>query len=267
MRGRYIWAVILVIVGLWLLLDNLNLLPGLTWGAFWAIVLIAAGLALILANRGHRSTAADVVDDNIPLGGATAARVVINHGAGRLIVRGGEAPGYLAWGRFGGGLKKTAALVSGSLLEAQLELPPGGWLDRSFAWTGAGALDWDVTFNSAVPMDLKLQTGASEQYIDLAPLRLTRFELSTGASSTTVTLPAAAGHTEGRIAAGAASIHIVVPAGVAVRVKTSVGMGSVSADESRFPRVQGGFESPGFATAPHRVELMLEGGLASYDLR
>lgn len=267
MRGRYIWAIILMIVGLWLLMDNLNLLPGLTWGAFWAIVLIAAGLALILANRGHRSTTPEVVEDNIPLGGASAARVVVNHGAGRLVVRGGEAPGHLAWGRFGGGLKKTAAVVSGSLLEARLELPPGGWLDRSFAWTGAGALDWDVTFNSAIPLELKLQTGASEQFIDLAPLKATRFELNTGASSTTLTLPATAGHTEGRIAAGAASIRIVVPSGVALRVKTSVGMGSVSADESRFPRVQGGFESQGFATAVHRVELVLEGGLATYDLR
>ncbi|NLT35744.1 MAG: hypothetical protein GXX83_07580 [Gaiellales bacterium] len=267
MRGKYIWAIILVIVGLWLLLENLNLLPGLTWDAFWAIVLIAAGLALILANLGHRSTAAEVVEDNIPLGGATAARVVVNHGAGRLIVRGGEAPGYLAWGRFGGGLKKTAALVSGSLLEAQLELPAGGWLDKSFAWTGAGALDWDVTFSSAVPLDLKLQTGASEQYIDLAPLKCTRFELNTGASSTTVTLPATAGYTEGRIAAGAASIHIVVPAGVAVRAKTSVGLSSVNVDQTRFPPVKDGFESPGFATSPHRVELVLEGGLATYDLR
>lgn len=266
MRGRYIWAIILVILGLLLLLSNLNLIGGVTWGVFWGLVVIAIGLGLILSNRGRAAVAAPAVDDNMPLEGAVAARVVVNHGAGRLIIRGGEAPGYLAWGRFGGGVRKTGKVVNGTL-EARLELPPEGWIDRTFAWTGTGAIDWDVTFNSALPLELKLQTGASDQHVDLSLLKLTRFELNTGASSTTIVLPAQAGYTQARIASGAASIKIVVPPTTALRVRSSVGMGSVNVDRNRFPQTGAGFESPGFDAAANRVELSIEGGMASFDIR
>jgi hypothetical protein len=42
-RGYPIWAAILILIGLFALLANLNILPGLNWDLFWPILIIAIG--------------------------------------------------------------------------------------------------------------------------------------------------------------------------------------------------------------------------------
>jgi hypothetical protein len=49
MKGRYFWALVLVVVGVWILLGNLGILPGFSWGIFIPTLLILAGLVIILS--------------------------------------------------------------------------------------------------------------------------------------------------------------------------------------------------------------------------
>ena len=91
--------------------------------------------------------------------------------------------------------------------------------------------------------------------------------METGASSTRLTLPAHAGWTRARVASGAASVEIAVPAGVAARINGQVAVGSLNVDQQRFPRRNGGYESPDFETATHRVELSIEGGVGATVVR
>lgn len=67
--------------------------------------------------------------------------------------------------------------------------------------------------------------------------------------------------------AGAASVDITVPAGVAARVRGMMGVGSLDVDQRRFPRRNGMDESPDFETAENRVELAVEGGVGSVRVR
>jgi hypothetical protein len=76
-------------------------------------------------------------------------------------------------------------------------------------------------------------------------------------------LPARAGWTRARIQSGAASVHVTVPAGVAARIRGAIGVGALDVDPGRFPRRDGGHESPDFETATNRVELDVEGGVGS----
>lgn len=39
-----IWAAVLVLIGIFALLANLNLIPGLNWDIFWPLLLIMIGI-------------------------------------------------------------------------------------------------------------------------------------------------------------------------------------------------------------------------------
>jgi hypothetical protein len=192
----------------------------------------------------------------LPLADAGDAAVRIRFGAGELNVR-AAASGQLIDGEFRGGVKHR---VTGSG-QVELEQDTGGWpwLDRGFAWT--------VGLTAEVPLDLRVDAGASRNTLDLRRLRLRSLELHTGASDTRVVLPEAAGATSVRAEAGAASLTFEVPDGVAARIRTRVVLGSVQIDEYRFPPVAGGYESRDYATATNRVDIDVQGGVGSLRVR
>ena len=129
------------------------------------------------------------------------------------------------------------------------------WLDRRS--------DWNVGLTAEVPLDLKVDAGASRAVLDLSELRVRSLELQTGASETRILLPRAAGTTTVRAQAGAASLTIEVPNGVAARIRTRMALGSAQIDQSRFPASSGGYESTDYATSANRVDIDIGGGVGS----
>jgi hypothetical protein len=114
-----------------------------------------------------------------------------------------------------------------------------------------------------VPLDLRIEAGASRTELDLGDVHLRRLDLQTGASETHVRLPRAAGHSEVRAETGAASIVLEVPGGVAARIRSRMALGSSQIDETRFPRSGDGFASPDYDTAANRVDIDVQGGVGS----
>lgn len=192
----------------------------------------------------------------LPLAGVADAAVRIRFGAGDLSTR-AAAPGNLVDGEFRGGVSHK----SGSPGRVELEQDTGGlpWFDRGFSWV--------VGLTTEVPLDLRVDAGASRNVLDLRSTRLRSLELHTGASETRLILPAAAGATSVRAETGAASLTIEVPDGVAARIRTRVVLGSVQIDEFRFPPVGGGYESRDYATAANKVDIDVQGGVGSLRVR
>jgi len=87
--------------------------------------------------------------------------------------------------------------------------------------------------------------------------------VKTGASSTVIRLPRAAGTTTVRVNAGAASVKLVVPEGVAARVHSSMALGSNDIDRRRFPLSGSDYVSPDYATAANKIDNQFEGGVGS----
>ncbi len=53
--GKFpIWALILVLIGIFALLVNLNIIPGLNWDYFWPILLIVIGVFGFIEYYYHR---------------------------------------------------------------------------------------------------------------------------------------------------------------------------------------------------------------------
>lgn len=258
MRTPLFWPLLLIAAGVLFLLDNFGLLPGSAWGLIWPLALVALGVQILL----NRGAAPEPVEDAITLEGARSARLVLEHGAGELRVSGGAPADLLYGGSFAGGVDKRLDR-QGDRVSVTLSARPSAW----FRWPGAHGLNWDLRLNEQVPLALTIESGAASTRLDLANTQVTDLTIETGASATTVVLPARAGHTRAKVSAGAASVDITVPEGVAARIRGMVGVGSLSVDQRRFPRFDRAYESPDFATAEHRVELDVEGGVGSVTVR
>ncbi|HPL28540.1 MAG TPA: hypothetical protein PLG21_10845, partial [Anaerolineae bacterium] len=237
-------------------------------GRYWPALLILLGLALMVRaflRPQRHPEAAEAKEASIPLGEAARARIRIKHGAGRLDVRAGAAPGELAGGSFGGGLDFRSERQD-DLLDVQMQTPaqniPGATL-----WDWQGTLDWACRLSAEVPLELDLEIGANEARLDLPELRVTGLKVKTGASSTTITLPAAAGYTHARVEAGAAEVKVRVPAGVAARIHVEGALAGVDVDSLRFPQAGGVYQSVDYDTAANTVEIDVSAAVGSVSVR
>jgi hypothetical protein len=262
-RSGLFWGIILLLIGLLLLLNNLGIIAVEIWSAIWAVLLIVIGLGILLSVVAGPGAGGEEV--NIPLEGATSASLRLQHGAGRLRVGALADPGTLMGGTFGGGLNYRVQRRGDEL---DVEMSPPGFPHVITPWNwGQEGLGWRVGLNDDISLSLAFETGASDAHLDLSELRVTDLRLETGASSVSVTLPAAAGHTQARIEAGAASVSVRVPPDVAARVRFEGGLASISVDQDRFPRSQGVYQSPDYDTAQHKVDLDIRAGVGSVDVR
>ena len=251
----FTWPIVWTGMGVVLLLSttgNLGPSAGDVIAQWWPWALVALGVWFVIgaiAPVGRRFT--ETLD--LPLGQAPDASVRIGFGGGTLTTH-AAAGGRLIDGSFAGGV--TCRQAGPNRLELTQDTSYGlPWLDRRS--------DWDVGLTAEVPLDLRIDAGASRGVLDLGALRVRGLELHTGASDTRVMLPRAAGSTMVRAEAGAASLTFEVPAGVAARIRSRMALGSTQVDLSRFPLTVNGYESPDFATAHNRVEIDIQGGVGS----
>jgi hypothetical protein len=270
-RWSFIAGAALVTLGVFALIQTgLDVLgvPFRIWWIFWPLVLIGAGIWVIQGFTRRGSWDVQREQSSIPLAGATEAALTLHHGAGRLSVNGGAAPDQLVSGSFGGGLDSTRGSESGRLT-VDMRVRDRDATHYIFGpWHGgwAGALDWDVALNQSIPLTLRLETGASEARLSLRDTQVRELRLKTGASSTLIELPASAGFTRVLIESGAASVKIRVPQGVAASIEVKSAMAGIHVDAARFPRSGGRNESPDYASAPNKAEILVETGAGSVDI-
>jgi hypothetical protein len=252
----FTWPLVWTVVGVVLLLattGNLGPNAGDFIAQWWPWALVGLGVWMVIGavapvGRGLVESLTVPID-----GGATDGHVRIGFGAGTLTTHVAGA-GNLVDGSFVGGVSERREGPNGIYLtqDTTYGLP---WVDRRS--------EWAVGLTAEVPLDLRVDAGASKVTLDLGDLRLRSLELHTGASDTRVILPRAAGATSVRAEAGVASLTLEVPAGVAARIRSRMALGSTQVDQSRFPAVAGGYESPDYATAPNRVDIDVQGGVGS----
>ncbi|HSL67889.1 MAG TPA: hypothetical protein VK977_07005 [Actinomycetota bacterium] len=255
-QGGFVFPAVLIGWGGGLLLHELGAIDEET--SIWPIVVIAAGVGFLLEALPIRQPPPEPEDLSIPLEGVRAAQLTIHHGAGRLWIEATDRPGVAVEARVPGGVEREVHR-SGDRLEVSLRQTwRGGW--------GRVPLEWRVGVTVAVPVSLRLRTGAGETNADLSALRVPQLSVQTGASKASLILPAR-GRTSARIEAGAASVDIRVPDTVAARIRVRAGLAGVDVDPGRFRRMDGVYESNGFEQAKDRVELDLEGGAASFRVR
>jgi hypothetical protein len=247
------WPVAWIVIGAILLASTTGALaagPAELIAEWWPWVLVILGVWFLIGAfvPGGRAEEALVV----PLGDARHAKVDIRFGAGELAIH-RAAPGALVDGSYLGGVRHRT--LGPGHLELEQDLDGIPWLDRDSRW--------DVGLTGEVPLDLRLDVGAYRGLVDLSDLRLATLDLHTGASETRVRLPRSAGATSVTAQAGAASLTIEVPDGVAARIRSRMALGSNQVDPARFPRIGDVYQSLDYGTAANRVDIDVRGGVGS----
>jgi len=207
------------------------------------------GPARVFGRDSRPGGAPQVLD--LPLDGAADAEVRIAFGAGRLLV-GPAASGRLVDGTFEGGVDATPAGPG----RVRLATPHSGpW---SWSW-GRPPFAWRIGLTAEVPLRLELETGASDNELDLGSLRVTDLRLRTGAAQSRVTLPAIGVTRVTPRARRPAAVP--VPGGRGGADHERHGDRTTDVDTARFPRTPDGsaWASPDFGSNPNRVEIAVRG--------
>ena len=258
MRRDYIfWGAVLVLLGGLMFLNAAGIrLPGgiSAMQLFWPSVLVLLGVWILSAYFLRGVVEKEQV--SIDLQGANEAYLKLSHGAGRLVLGAGASPGQLLSGTFAGGVKQSVH-KSGNRLDAHIEAQPTFFPLFFSGWQG---LEWNINLNRDIPLALRLETGASQSELDLRDLRVTDLKVGTGASKTNLTLPTNAGMTTVKVELGAASLDMVVPQGVAARIRTEHGVAAIEVDTARFPYSNGIYESADYSSAQNKVDILIQAG-------
>lgn len=261
-RDRLLWGIVLTALGVVLLLRQLGVLPAaLGLNVIWPVLVILVGIWVLLAATSRRELETERL--TLPLEGVERARVRMKHGAGKLHVGPAVGPGELLSGTFVGGVEHHLTR-EGDGVDVELRLGRGTAPWTVFPMFGPqGGLAWDVGLNPDVTLDLEVETGASETTLDLTEMNVTDLRVRTGASATRISLPAHAGRVRARVDSGVAETIIRVPDGVAARIRVENGLGDVSVNPVRFPRVGGGYASPDYDAAIDAVDLDVRNGVGA----
>ena len=262
-RASFFWGLVFMVLGGLLLLNNFAILRFNVWKLFWPALVILLGVWVLWQSQ-YGGEALESESASIPLEGAGEAHISMHHGAGELRVAGGAAGDELISGTFDGGVQQSSRR-SADRLDVTLKVPTQGFPFVVFPWIfGPGnRIRWDVNINPNTPISLEVHSGASDTRLDLTDTMVTGLEIHTGASATEIRLPAQVEYTRVKIEAGAASVKLQVPEGVAARLEVNGGLLGVDVDRTRFPKEGKVYQSPDFDTAQYRAEIKVDAGAGS----
>jgi len=260
------WGLIFVVFGGLLLLDNFAILRFSVWKLFWPMLVILFGVWVLWQSQ-YGGEALETESVSIPLEGVGEAQISMNHGAGELRIAGGAAEAELLTGTFDGGVKQTST-KSGDRLDVTLKIPTQGFpfAIAPWLWGPGNRIRWDLEITPNIPISLEVNSGASDARLNLTDTQVTELELHTGASSTEIDLPSQVELTRVKVEAGAASVKLRVPNGVAARVEVDGGLLGVDVDQTRFPKEGKVYQSPDFEAAPYRAEIKVSAGAGSISV-
>jgi len=259
--NRVFWPLILIVVGGLLLLNNLKIINVNIWEFVIPVALILLGLS-VLGRSLQRAARGNAESLMIPAEGVENARLRIRYGAGRVIVAGKALPGKLLDGTFEGGVEDDVRR-EGKTLNVELNAVSGdNWM-----WWSGGRREWSMGLSNALPVALDIEMGAAETHLDFSDVKVTDLRLKTGASSTSLSMPAIAGMTTAKLEGGAASMDIRIPAEVGARIRWEGGMATIHVDTNRFPKSGDTYESKGYAEARNKLDMKISMGMGSVDIK
>lgn len=298
------FAGVLILLGVFGLLWNFNVLPDGFWGEFWTLwplLLVAAGVNLVLSRQRAwvgsvaalavvtgslvaawvlavanpaSSPSLTIVNNtesiSVMSDGAESARLNLTLAAGDLALTGGAPAGLLLSGGSRGSVAEvTDQRVSVRTSDGRRTVDVRLNAEWNFGFppprtTARG--NWVLRHAEGIPTDIRIETGASDLDLDLRELHVQSLTVDGGAADIDVVLPANAGRTTAEFNIGAADLDITVPAGVAARIEFDGGISSLSIDESRFPKQGDRYVSPDFESAANRVTIKIEAGVSDITI-
>jgi hypothetical protein len=271
-RVAGLWPVLLILVGIELIISR-SLRPAIALTTNVAIsgVALVSLLALLISGAsfgigGWWSTASvQTITRSAPVATLTQAQLDLNYGAATVAIHGGSTGNDLYRARltYAGNPAPTVSVdrATGTVHvnrgnRSPFQILPSNTREQV-----------DLVLNNQVSWAVTLNTGASQQTIDLRSLTLTSLRINGGASSAEIDLPQPSGAVPVQINGGAMSLRMVAPTAAAIQMTSNGGFNSMTCDGqsvSGFGRQQ--WQSPNFMGSMNRFDVQFSGGASSVRL-
>ena len=286
--------VILIALGVIFLLNNLGLVELNAWDIvlrFWPILLIAVGLDILIGHRSAWGSAISLVVilailaggivffDNqprwkyavqsveIPLGNVGNATVTLDPAVGYLLVDAlPKGSKVLIKGEvrpFSG--EEIGETVDFSGTRATIDLWTKGVIVVPFFSGWSDQPSWDLALHPGVAIDMVVDFGVGKAELDLRDLQIGELLVKHGVGQTILLLPAA-DNMDIVLEGGIGEIRVVIPKDVGVRLRADVGIGNVQVP-SDYTRDGDFYLSPGYAAAEKQIEVVIDLGIGSVQVR
>jgi hypothetical protein len=222
-----------------------------------------AGIVVLLTSGCATAGPPQTESQTVALGGAESVRVEMIMGGGALLVRGG----------------------ADDLLEADFTYSQESWRPEvNYAVSGSeGVLsikqpsvtsvvpgpslryEWDLRFNSEVPMEMKIEMGVGGGQLELGDLKLRKLDLSVGVGGANISLDGDwEADLDATISGGVGGLKISLPRDVGVRVEADSGLGGVDARD--FQKEGDVYTNDAYGRTDVTVDIRVEVGVGGVEL-
>lgn len=291
--GNLFWGLLLLFIGSMFLLDNLNIVDfqfSNLW-RLWPLLIVAAGVSLlslkgwlgiivtgalvvlmigtvVLVSLGHLRPGSNVAvnTQNIEVArtgqNVTALNVEISGGAGNINLSTG-ADSDLVKAKLESNFIKLREESSQKDGTQSTKLT----LDSSKNWWLSNFRnDLSVAINEELPVELKIDAGASKISADLSKLLLRNLHLNAGASEASFKIGNRSQVTEIDLDMGASSIELLVPKDSGVALNIDAGLSNQELPELR-KISDDRYESANYATAKNKINVRGSIGMTNLGIR
>ena len=262
---RY-WPLVLVLIGLEIIIGRHSIIGALVILVLW-FALIAGVLWLSVTQGGTYVSAAALSDQiNQPLGEITRATIDLDIGVATANVTAlGTDTADLMKGAFrhAGTMQavKTFDVIGAEGRLALRETGTSPWMPF-----GGSASRWDLTLNPTIPIALRINGGVGRADLDLSALNITSLSVDAGVGTVQINAPQL-GSTTMRLNGGVGNLRVTIPPSVGARIRANKGIGSMRVDEARFPKAGNVYQSVDFASAANKIDIEVDGGVGSVEIR
>ena len=288
-----VWGVFLLFLGTVFLLQTLDILPWGLWATlcrFWPVLIIAVGIGILLRRYNTWLISALIMVLFLACLGIAVWQYGPSTPPGQTTKNFSEPMGNLESAQieidFNAGSLSMSSLQPGSsnFAEVASAIKDGSEGIRAYFYrrdsTGTFTLsterterrywkesDWEARFTRIIPLTIDVRSAVSNIDLDLRELEVTELRMDIDAGNYIVRMPSSAGTTRAYIRADVSNVVIIIPDGVAARLKANVNLAALEVDERRFPKNGAYYISDDFESAENRIELELDCDIGRVEIR
>jgi N-terminal domain of toast_rack, DUF2154 len=223
---------------------------------------LTLGLACCSVSSGPPTGETRTFSKTVPLGQQKSVNVEIKMGAGELRIANGSSDLMNADFTYNVDALKPEVRydASGDRGTLTIEQPPGMHNHR-----GKTRYDWDLRFNSHVPMEMDVNMGAGKANLNLAGLNLSHLSLNVGAGEADIDLDGAWQHDlVAGIHGGVGKVTLHLPSDVGVRATIHGGLGAIHA--KGFSKSGDSYTNSVYGKSQVNLNIQVDGGIGEVNL-
>jgi hypothetical protein len=257
-----LWPLILVVIGLELIVRRAFSGPTAELAATLIVVLAVAGSIAYVAVGPALPGGTQTLDAHDTVGELTAATLNVDAGAATITVTGSSS--------LGGDLYKAHITYSGNKPDVSLDRSSGDLTisqNGNFGFLQNRRLILDLQISSSVPWTIIVNSGAATDTFNLGTVNVASIELNTGASREDITLGPPKGQVPVTINGGALTVNVHRPPGTAASVQVSGAAINLTADGHGYHGFGSqSWQSSGYDSAADSYRIEVNGGASNVTI-